>query len=151
MQNQIVGISVVILCTILYFFSFRSLKKKNYKLSIALIVLAGFILRMYCACDFFLHEWDERFHALVAKNLIDFPFKPMLYIDPLLEYDYRNWAGNHVWVHKQPFPLYSMAMSMWLFGKNVIALRLPSILICTSSIYSTYKIGELLYTKRLQS
>ncbi len=38
-----------------------------------------------------LHDWDERYHALVAKNMIEQPFKPMLYKNPVLPYDYKDW------------------------------------------------------------
>ncbi len=112
-------------------------------------MLGGLLLRIFTSLDFFLHAWDERFHALVAKNLIDNPFKPMLYKTPLLGYDYKDWSANHIWVHKQPLPIYAMALSMVIFGKNVIALRLPSILLSTLAIYSTYKIGQFLDSKKV--
>lgn len=59
--------------------------------------------------DPFLHDWDERFHAIVAKNMITYPFKPMLFVNPVLPYDYRAWCCNHIWVHKQPLFLWQMA------------------------------------------
>jgi 4-amino-4-deoxy-L-arabinose transferase len=104
---------------------------------------------VYTSCDFFLHDWDERYHALVAKNLLDNPLKPMLYSQPLLDYDYKSWSDNHIWVHKQPIPLYSMALSMSILGVNEIALRIPSIILSTTCIWATYKIGKMLYSEKI--
>lgn len=137
-----------ILITSLFYFAYQKYKAEKNEHCLGLIVIAGVILRLFISCDFYLHEWDERFHALVAKNLIDHPFTPLLYAKPILDYNYKNWAANHVWLHKQPVPLYAMAFSMWIFGKNVIALRLPSILLSTLAIISTYKLGELLNSKQ---
>ncbi len=88
---------------------------------------AGLILRV-CAIDFdpFLHNWDERFHALVARNMVNFPFKPMLRVDPVLPYVIKDWCCNHVWVHKQPLFMWQMALSMKILGVSVWAMRLPS-------------------------
>ena len=149
MENRIYGILTILCVTILYFLAFRKFKEQKFGLSILLIVGAGLLLRFFVSFDLYLHEWDERYHALVARNLIDNPWVPMLYVNPVLPYDYTEWWSNHVWFHKQPFPLYSMALSMWIFGKNVIALRLPSIILSTLAIFSTYKIGEILISKRV--
>jgi len=72
-------------------------KKGNIKIAIASLVIAGFLLRCFMISDPYLHEWDERYHALVAKNMIDDPFKPTLYKNPVLPFDYKdfdvsNWA-----------------------------------------------------------
>lgn len=142
MENRIYGILLIGIASIIYWLAFKKYKASEYSYCIFLITLGGLILRVFTSFDFYLHDWDERFHALVAKNLISHPFTPMLYVDPILDYDYKNWAGNHIWVHKQPFPLYAMALSMWLFGKNVIALRLPSIILSTIAIFMTYKVGR---------
>ena len=144
MENRIYGTITIGVAVLLYALAFNNYKKENYRKGLYFILLGGLLLRIFTSMDFYLHEWDERFHALVAKNLIAHPFKPMLYSVPLLEYDYKNWAGNHIWVHKQPVPLYSMALSMLILGKNAIALRVPSILLSTISIYATFKIGKIL-------
>ncbi|MFA5779116.1 MAG: glycosyltransferase family 39 protein [Elusimicrobiota bacterium] len=101
------------------------------------------------ATDFYLHSWDERYHALVAKNLIKHPLIPTLYDKPVLPYDYKNWTGNHIWVHKQPLPLWTMAVSLWLFGINEIALRIPSIILSTIGIWLIYLIGRNLFDKKV--
>jgi 4-amino-4-deoxy-L-arabinose transferase len=147
-NNILTGFILIVICFIIYLKSFSFYKEEKFNATILCIMIAGLILRIYTSCDFFLHEWDERYHALVAKNLLDNPFKPMLYTQPILEYDYKSWSDNHIWVHKQPVPLYSMALSMFIFGINEIALRLPSIILSTASIWTTYKIGKLLFSEK---
>jgi 4-amino-4-deoxy-L-arabinose transferase len=92
--------------------------------------------------DPYLHEWDERFHALVAKNMISFPFKPMLFQNPYFPYDYKDWSYNHIWLHKQPLFLWQMALSMKLFGVNVMALRFPSVIMGTTIVWLVYDISR---------
>ncbi|MFZ1705383.1 MAG: glycosyltransferase family 39 protein [Saprospiraceae bacterium] len=147
--NIVFGILSVTLSLGIYYLAFIHYKRSNPNLSLLFVLLAGLILRIYVSCDFYLHEWDERYHALVAKNILENPFKPMLYIQPLLDYDYRSWSDNHVWVHKQPVPLYTMALSLLLFGVNEIALRIPSIILSTLGIWTTFKIGKLLYSEKI--
>lgn len=148
-DNLFYGIIVVVLCTIGYFFSWKYRLREDYKVAILLLILCGLILRVYVSTDFFLHTWDERYHALVAKNLMQHPLKPTLYENPLLPYDYKNWAGNHIWVHKQPLPLWTMAGSMWLFGVNEIALRIPSIVLTTIGIWLTFAIGSFIFNRKI--
>jgi len=111
-------------------------------------MIGGLVLRLYTAADFFLHPWDEAFHAVVAKHMMQHPLIPTLYDTPILPYDYRNWAGNHIWVHKQPLPLWTMSASMYLFGVNEIALRLPSVILTTVGIWLTYYIGAYFFDRK---
>jgi 4-amino-4-deoxy-L-arabinose transferase-like glycosyltransferase len=104
-------------------------------------VAAGLVLRMYAGCDLFLHTWDERYHALVAKHLMQHPLVPTLYDQPVLPYDYRDWRANHVWLHKPPLPLWMMAASMRLLGADEIAMRLPSLALSALAVLLTYVIG----------
>ncbi len=113
------------------------------------LMVAGLALRIFVAADPFLHEWDERFHALVAKNMMEHPFRPTLYETPLLDYDYRSWLSNHIWLHKPPLPLWSISLSMKVFGVNEWALRIPSILLSTLGILLTWSIGNELYNRRV--
>lgn len=148
MENLLFGIITITFCLLGYYYSWKNYKKEKFNISLFLIILCGLSLYLYVSTDFFLHAWDERYHALVAKNLIKHPFVPTLYDNPIFPYDYINWPGNHVWLHKQPMPLWLMAGSMNLFGVNEIALRLPSIIMSTLSIYLTYKIGAYLFNKK---
>jgi 4-amino-4-deoxy-L-arabinose transferase len=145
MQNVIFGIITIITGFVFYLYSWKYYKRDDYNLSILFIVLSGLIFYFFTASDFFLHAWDERYHALVAKNLLKHPFYPTLYDNPILPYDYRSWVGNHIWVHKQPLPLWLMAGSMKIFGINEIALRLPSIIMSTAGIFLTFRIGSFFF------
>jgi len=149
MENIIFGIPTIIICSIGYYFSWRFYKQGNYRYAVALLVLSGLGLYVFVSADLFLHEWDERYHALVAKNLIQHPLIPTLYDNPLLPFDYKNWVGNHIWLHKQPLPLWVMASSLSVFGINEIALRLPSIIMSSIGIVLTYKIGKYFFDKKV--
>ena len=92
-------------------------------------------------------EWDEQFHALVAKNMMSAPFEPMLYKNLLLPAFDSDWTMGHIWLHKQPLFLWQMALSMKIFGVNVIALRLPSLLMSTAVTYLIYRIGSVTINK----
>ena len=125
------------------------LRKRKFQYAVVFILILGFGLRMFVATDPFLHEWDERYHALVAKNTINGPLKPTLYINPILDYDYKNWVGNHVWVHKQPMTLWILATSMKIFGVNLFGLRFLTVLISLLAVWLTYLIGSKLYDKKV--
>ena len=75
----------------------------RYTRALCLIVILGFGLRAYSASDRYLHNWDERYHALVAKNMIEHPLRPTLYENPVLPFDSKDWERNHIWLHKQRF------------------------------------------------
>lgn len=109
---------------------------------------AALLMRAYAASDLALHPWDERYHALVAKHLIEQPLVPTLYADPLLPYDYRDWNSNHVWLHKPPLTLWLQAASMRVFGIAEIPMRLPSVLFATASVLVTFGIGCVLFSPR---
>ena len=149
MENIIFGIITIGICTLSYFYSWKYYNKDNYKIALALIILSAVLFYFFTASDLFLHFWDERYHALVAKNLIDKPLIPTLYNNPVLGYDYKMWVGNHVWLHKQPLPLWLMAGSMKIFGLNEIALRLPSIAMSSIAIFLTFKIGTYFFNKKV--
>lgn len=129
--------SLLLLLLSLVFF-----QRGNVRLALALLFLGALGLRVFMILlDPFLNDWDERYHALVAKNLITHPFKPMLWADPVLEYNYQAWCCNHIWLHKQPFFLWQMALSMKLLGVNEWALRLPSALMGAVQVLLIYRIG----------
>ena len=113
-----------------------------------MIILAGLLLRVYAGLDSFLHPWDERYHALVAKNMIENPFFPRLYKYPLLPFDYKDWTANYIWVHKQPLALWLMALSLKVFGISEFAVRIPSILLSTAAIYLTYRITLFFFSEK---
>ncbi len=132
----------------LFHVAWRSWRRGRPDAAAAAIVAAGLVLRMYAGCDLFLHTWDERYHALVAKHLLEHPLVPTLYEHPVLPYDYRNWRSNHVWLHKPPLALWMMAAGMRLLGPDEIAMRLPSLLLSALAIFLTYVIGSHLAGRR---
>ncbi len=148
MDNLIWAILTIAFSFGAYVLSSYYQRRDNYIWAVFLLMIGGLILRVFTACDFFLHPWDEVFHAVVAKHMMQHPFAPTLYENPVLPYDYKNWAGNHIWLHKQPLPLWTMALSMSIFGVNEIALRLPSILLTTLGVYLTYYIGSYFFDRR---
>src|SRR3954469_18267269 len=101
MPHSAIALIHLFIASVVFFLSYRQFQKGNFQLSAGLIVLGGLILRVFVASDLFLHEWDERYHALVAKNLMSNLLLPRLYASPLLNYDCREWASNYIWLHKQ--------------------------------------------------
>ncbi len=142
------GLAALAAAALLLCLAFR-LHRRGRPLAAALAVAgAGLALRLFAGCDLFLHAWDERFHALVAKHLAEHPLLPTLYEHPVLAFDYRNWRGNHVWLHKPPLALWLMAASLRVLGADEIALRLPSIMLSTLAVFLTCIIGFYLCGRR---
>lgn len=134
------GVAFCLLLILSIYFHFI---KGGSKSALLLLLLSGLVLRLLMiSLDPYLHSWDEKYHALVAKNLIAHPFKPMLWVNPILPYDVETWCCNHVWVHKQPLFLWQMALSLKIFGINEVAMRLPSAIMGTISIYFIYEISK---------
>lgn len=116
---------------------------------LALIMLLGAFLRYWLCKDDFLHPWDERYHALVAKNLIANPFKPLLYKIHFFDINNLDWRHSSVWLHKQPFTLWVISASLYLFGTDEFFVRLPSLILSVASIYLVYKISERLFNQQV--
>lgn len=107
-------------------------------------LLAGALLmRLWMILlDPYLQDWDERFHALVARNMMSEPFRPMLFVHPVFPYAIDQWWNSHIWVHKQPLFLWQMALSMKIFGLGTFALRLPSAILGTILVKMIHDIGR---------
>lgn len=125
-------------------------EKEKIKYSILFLFLGSFALAYFMIhLDPFLILWDEQYHALVAKNMSEHPFKPMLYKNPILGYDYNDWSNNHIWLHKQPLFLWQMAASIKLFGTTEFAVRFPSMMMHAIMSLFIYKIGKLIANERI--
>ncbi len=96
----------------------------------------------------FLHEWDERFHALVAKNLSFDLLKPMLYRNSPIEIPNESWAHTSIWLHKQPLFLWQMALSIRMFGLKIWAIRLPSVIMLSLLVFPIYRISFLISNQK---
>jgi 4-amino-4-deoxy-L-arabinose transferase-like glycosyltransferase len=111
---------------------------------LALILLTNFLFNLHHLEHPAIKGLDESFHAVVARNLLHHPFTPILIEHPYLEFAYRDWQANHIWLHKPILPLWQIALSLALFGVSMLALRLPSAILATASGYLTYAIGQRL-------
>jgi 4-amino-4-deoxy-L-arabinose transferase len=125
MLHFVLSISLLLHIISAYYFY-----KRKTGVAVFVLFIANLLLRYWCAgLDPFLNDWDEKFHALVAKNLTHHWLKPTLTDIPLLPCNYKDWFGNYIWLHKQPLFLWQIALSIKLFGANVFAVRLPSIIL----------------------
>lgn len=116
----------------------------KHKVALVLLTLAALTLRLWaCFLDPFLNHWDEVFHGLVAKNMVTDPFKPMLFSEADMPVT-GNWSMLHIWLHKPPFFLWQIALSIGLFGAEPWAVRIPSALWMTALVPVTYRITLLL-------
>jgi 4-amino-4-deoxy-L-arabinose transferase-like glycosyltransferase len=113
--------------------------------AVTCVLVVAISLRLHVGRDRYLHAWDERYHVLVAKNLVSDPLRPALYAAVPLPYDFRDPFANHVWLHKPPLALWLMAASMRLFGANEAAARLPSLVVSSLAVLATYGIGRTLF------
>lgn len=125
-------------------FSWYWHKRGRDRWALWVIVLSAGLLRLGPSLDPSLHLWDERYHALVAKNLAEDPFTPTLYADPSLPHADDNWTQAHVWLHKPPFAMWCMAGSIKLFGTHAWVVRLPSILFSCIAVALCFAIASAL-------
>lgn len=149
MDNLTLGILTVFICTIGYFFAWLMFRKGNYVHTLLLILLCGLTLRIYMSSDHYLHEWDERFHAVVAKNLLKHPLKPTLYENTTINYDYKMWTVSNIWLEKPPVPLWFIATSLYIFGNSEFAVRIPSLILSVLAIYLTFLLGYYLFNIKI--
>ena len=125
------------------------ISNKNF-LAISFLFLAGISLFSFSALlDPFLNLWDERFHGLVAKNLMNHPLMPTLYDNPIVKMEYDRWDRSIIWLHKQPLFLWQIALSFKLFGISEFTLRLPSVFLSSILILISYRTGKLLVNQRV--
>lgn len=123
---------------------------KRHKLSLFLLFISGlFLCSAMALLDPFLNNWDEQYHSLVAKNLIQHPFTPTLYENPILPYNANSWINNHIWLHKQPIFLWQIAISIKLFGLNELAVRIPSVLMMSILPLFIYRLGKISLNERI--
>jgi 4-amino-4-deoxy-L-arabinose transferase-like glycosyltransferase len=113
--------------------------------ALGFIVLFGFALRFRAADHPYISQWDEAYHALVAKNLASHPLTPTLYEDAALPVDGTNWTRAGVWLHKPPLPLWLMACSIASLGPNEFSIRLPSVVLDTLAILLIYLLAVELF------
>lgn len=124
--------------------------RQKYTPAIAVLFAGALLLRLMMAhIDPFFYPWDEQYHALVAKNMLQHPFTPTLIDHPVLPYDYTFWSENHIWVHKQPLFLWQMALSYKIFGVTAFAAKLPSALMSALIVIFIYRMGKITVSERI--
>lgn len=138
-QVQPLPLAFALLIVSLAFFLSERHKPALWLLFAGSLALGYFMIRL----DPFLVIWDEQYHALVARSMLDNPFRPVLYANPVLGYHFQDWTSNHVWLHKQPLFLWEMALSMKLFGVNEVSVRLPGVLQHALIALVVYRLGSL--------
>lgn len=108
-------------------------------LGLFLLFLGAFCIRLAMGTlTEILNTWDEEYHAVVAKNMAENPLRPALYKYHVLPFSIGNWTGNEIWLHKPPFFLWVMALSIKVLGTSVLAVRLPSFI---ASSFTAWAIG----------
>lgn len=145
-DNQLIFLYSGLVCFLLSLYFYL---RDREKLSIFFLLLTA--LSVYCFAallDPFLNIYDERFHALVGKNLMHHPLKPTLYDDPIVNMPYDKWDRYHIWLHKQPLFLWQIAASFRLFGVSEFTLRLPSVILGVVLVFIGYRSGKLLVNIR---
>lgn len=127
----------------------QSNKCEKIIICLLILILSILVFATAASLDPFLNLWDERFHAVVAKNLVQHPFVPTLYDDPVLKMSYDRWDYFHIWLHKQPLFLWQIALSFKLFGYSEFALRLPSVILITITTLTAFRVGRILIGKEV--
>jgi dolichyl-phosphate-mannose-protein mannosyltransferase len=131
---------------LLAFLAFRF--RERPRLAAWLAAASGTAIALAMSMDDFLHAWDERYHAVVARHLILHPLVPTLYEEMPLQVT-PGWGSGHIWIHKPPLPLWLMAGALRVLGTCELAVRLPSVLLLAFSAYATARIGARLLDERV--
>ncbi len=99
--------------------------------------------------DPFLGYWDEEFHALVAKNMLQNPFYPHLLDENWIKGNFETFTHQGLWIHKQPLFLWLMSLSMKLFGVGYWQFRLPSVIAMAAMVFPINSIGKKILNDRV--
>ncbi|MFW5658654.1 MAG: ArnT family glycosyltransferase, partial [Bacteroidota bacterium] len=118
-----------------------SYSNHKHRLSVVLVLGGGLLLRLVAATlSPELFTWDEQFHALAAKHLMQTPLHPRLYPEYLGPEVHEYWMRSYTWLHKPPLTMWLGALSMKVFGVSVFAYRLPFVLLSTATLLLQYLI-----------
>lgn len=140
---------MLVLAIFVLFLSVWQFKLNNSR-GLVLLFFSSLILGVFFALiDPYLNIWDEQFHALVAKNLVNNPLHPKLIPISEVQYDYKSWVQNYTWLHKQPLSLWQIALSIKIFGTEVWAVRLPSVLMHAALVFPIFKMGKTIYNAKV--
>ncbi|NUM51649.1 MAG: glycosyltransferase family 39 protein [Flavobacteriales bacterium] len=135
--------TILFISVLLFVLSYRFINKLY--ISVFLILLGALLLRIHSSSFVPLGTWDERYHALVAKNLIKHPLQPTLYENPILPYNNENWIENHIWLSKPVLPLWFLSATIYLFGNSEWSVRIPSLILSVLSVGLTFLIARSVF------
>ena len=108
-----------------------------------MLTLAALLLRSFAILlDPYLNFWDEVYHAVVGSNMAHHPFTPRLHTVDAMPTG-TNWMNTGIWLHKPPFFLWQIALSVASFGAESWAVRVPSALWTAALVPVTYRIAVL--------
>jgi hypothetical protein len=109
-------------------------------------LILAFFLRWRAADHAYISQWDEAYHALVAKNFLSHPLVPTLRDELLFPVDYKNWTDNHIWLHKPPLAPWLMALGLTVLGtEHEVALRFASVVVGTIAVLLTFLLTRELF------
>lgn len=141
----LIGIASLLITVSVFYFEFFNNKNR----AIFILVLGSVCLKLFMILLApYLFAWDEVFHGLVAKNMVNNPFSPELYHKTFFKPG-LHWSDTIIWVHKQPWFLWQMALSIKVFGASAFAVRLPSLIYMCLSVFFIYDIGKKIANERL--
>ena len=130
--------------------SIISFQFKKDKIALGILFLGALFIGVFVAkLDPFINLWDEQFHALVAKNFISHPFKPILIEEPIFKINHPHWTNVNIWLHKQPLFLWQMALSIKLFGETELGVRFPSVLMHALMVFFIFRIGVCFVSRKV--
>jgi 4-amino-4-deoxy-L-arabinose transferase len=133
------GFAAAVAASVAAFFAARSGRNR---LAAVLLTVAALALRLPPAAHRWLSPWDERYHAVVAKNLIAQPLVPLLIAEPVTDSAVGDWQRAHVFLHKPPLTLWLGAAAMQLFGVDELSLRLPSVFLSSLAVLVIFALGR---------
>lgn len=107
-----------------------------------LLALAGLVFRADLSDRAWLGKWDERYHAVVARNLVEHPLRPTLNEFPLEDHPPSAWTESHLWLHKPPGALWPISASLALLGPDEHAVRIPSLFAAWLGVLCTFALGR---------
>ena len=134
-----VGVGGALAATGAAFFAARRARSRG---AVWALAVAALFLRVPPAAHLGISPWDERYHALVAKNALAEPFVPKLVAEPLVEPAVDDWRHSHVWLHKPPGMTWLIAFSYAVFGVNELALRAPSVVLSSLFVLLVFAIAR---------
>ena len=108
------------------------------------ILVCSFLLKLNHLGHSNVRNWDEVFHAIVARNFLKHPLTPTLNDPQFIPAKLGDWYNGGIWLHKPPLAMWQIAISYAIFGVNTFALRLPSVMLSTGAVWLTFLIARRL-------